>query len=192
MRGSLSQIDLCLAVAEARGAMGSAEKVPTLLRETLPRLRRRVDDIPDAEASARYLTEVPTHAQLLSVATEWLGKEALREPGLIVEVRYALERPSHCAVSRPATAMRSICSRRSTGRPHLSAWGTLSRRHVSRCPAAGQNDVGVSMPTEARGARNAGAMSAGMYAARGSTARFPSSQQSRESNSMPSTRNQES
>ncbi len=79
------EIDLRIAVAEALNAMGRAEEGRTLLRETLPRLRRRVDDIPDAEARARYLTEVPTQARLLSLAKEWLGEEALREAGLIVE-----------------------------------------------------------------------------------------------------------
>jgi len=78
---------LRLAVAEALGATGRTEEGHALLRETLPELRRRVDDIPDTEARARYLTEVPTHARLLSVAREWLGEEALREAGLIVEAR---------------------------------------------------------------------------------------------------------
>jgi len=81
------EIDLRLAVAEALDATGRAEDGRTLLRETLPRLRRRVDDIPSAEARARYLTLVPTHARLLSVAREWLGEETLREAGLLVEVR---------------------------------------------------------------------------------------------------------
>src|SRR5262249_20613934 len=81
------EIDLRLAIAEARGATGRAKEGRTLLRETLPGLRRRVDDIPSAEARARYLTEVPTHARLLSLAKEWLGDEALREAGLIVFVR---------------------------------------------------------------------------------------------------------
>jgi hypothetical protein len=80
------EIDLRLAVAEALGATGRAEDGRTMLRETLPRLRRRVDDIPSAEARARYLTEVPIHARLLSVAREWLGEEALRDARLIVEV----------------------------------------------------------------------------------------------------------
>jgi len=77
------ELDLRLAVAEALGATGRTEEGHALLRETLPRLRRRVDDIPNAEARARYLTEVPTHARLLSLAKEWLGDEALQEAGLI-------------------------------------------------------------------------------------------------------------
>jgi tetratricopeptide (TPR) repeat protein len=81
------EIDLRLAVAEARGAMGRTEEGRTLLRETLRGLRRRVADLPSAEARARYLTAVPTHARLLSVAREWLGDEALRDAGLIVEGR---------------------------------------------------------------------------------------------------------
>ncbi len=81
------EIDLRLAVAEALGATGRVDEGRTLLRETLPRLRRRVDDIPNAEARSRYLTEVPTHARLLSLAKEWLGEEALREAGLLFEMR---------------------------------------------------------------------------------------------------------
>ncbi len=80
------EIDLRLAVAEALGATGRADECRTLLRETLPRLRHRVDDIPSAEARARYLTEVPTQARLLALAKEWLGEEALREVGLIAFV----------------------------------------------------------------------------------------------------------
>jgi len=62
---------------------GRTEDGHAQLRETLPGLRRRVDDIPSAEARARYLTDVPAHARLLSLAREWLGEEALREAGLI-------------------------------------------------------------------------------------------------------------
>jgi len=81
------EIDLRLAVAEALDATGRTEEGHALLRETLPRLRRRVDDIPSEEARARYLTLVPTHARLLSVAKEWLGEAALREAGLVFEMR---------------------------------------------------------------------------------------------------------
>jgi len=81
------EIDLRLAVAEARGAAGRAEEGRALLRETLPRLRRPVEHIPTAEARARYLTEVPIHARLLSLAKAWLVVEALRDAGLVVEVR---------------------------------------------------------------------------------------------------------
>ncbi len=81
------EIDLRLAVAESLGATGRAEEGRALLRETLPGLRRRVDDIPSAEARARYLTEVPIHARLLTLAKEWLGDEALRDSGLLFEMR---------------------------------------------------------------------------------------------------------
>jgi len=81
------EIDLRLAVASALGATGRIEEGHALLRGTLAGLRRRVDDIPSAEARARYLTEVPTHARLLALAREWFGDEALQEAGLIVEVR---------------------------------------------------------------------------------------------------------
>jgi len=82
-----AEIDLRLAVAEALGATGRTEGGHALLRATLPGLRRRVDDIPSAEARARYLTEVPSHARLRSVASAWFGDEVLREAGLIVEGR---------------------------------------------------------------------------------------------------------
>jgi hypothetical protein len=81
------ELDLRLVVAEVRGVMNRTEEGRALLRETLPELRRRVDDIPDTEARTRYLTEVPTHARLLSLAKEWLGDEALREAGLGDEAR---------------------------------------------------------------------------------------------------------
>src|SRR5262249_25469648 len=84
------EFDLRLAVAEARGPAGRTEAGHALLRETLPRLRRRVDDIPSAEARARYLTEVPIHARLLSLAKVWLGEEALQEAGLLYETRSTL------------------------------------------------------------------------------------------------------
>lgn len=81
------EIDLRLAVAEARDAMNRTEDGRALLRDTLLSLCRRVDDIPSPEARARYLTEVPTHARLLSLARKWLGEQALREARLIVGVR---------------------------------------------------------------------------------------------------------
>jgi hypothetical protein len=73
------EIDLRLAIAEAREAMGQPESARELLRLTLPQLRLRLKDLPDAATRARYLAEVPAHARLLERAREWLGDEAVRE-----------------------------------------------------------------------------------------------------------------
>jgi hypothetical protein len=56
-----------------------------MLRLTLPQLRRRVENIPDAAARARYLTQVPANARLLALARQWLGAEAVRAAGLEAE-----------------------------------------------------------------------------------------------------------
>jgi eukaryotic-like serine/threonine-protein kinase len=76
------EIELRLAVSEARSAAGQLEAARELLRTTLSRLRRRVDNIPGAAARTRYLTEVPTQARLLVLARQWLGDEAVRAAGL--------------------------------------------------------------------------------------------------------------
>ncbi len=76
------EIELRLSVAEARAAAGDAEATREMLRLTLARLRLRVDDIPEATARARYLTEVATQARLLALARQWLGAEAVRAAGL--------------------------------------------------------------------------------------------------------------
>lgn len=76
------EIDLRLAVAEAREAAGQSEACREMLQLTLPRLRVRVEDIPSAEARARYLTQVRTNARLLELAREKLGHEAVRTAGL--------------------------------------------------------------------------------------------------------------
>jgi len=79
------EIDLRLAVAEAREAAGRPEAAREMLRLTLPRLRLRVEDLPDTAARARYLTQVPTHARLLALARERLGREAVRAAELETE-----------------------------------------------------------------------------------------------------------
>jgi hypothetical protein len=76
------ELELRLAVSEARDAAGQHEASRELLRTTLSRLRLRVDGLPDDAARARYLTEVPTQARLLSVARAWLGDDAVRAAGL--------------------------------------------------------------------------------------------------------------
>jgi tetratricopeptide (TPR) repeat protein len=83
------EIELRLAVSEARSAVGQLEAARELLRTTLPRLRRRVDNIPEAAARTRYLTEVPTQVRLLALARQWLGDEAVRAAGLEPEAHGA-------------------------------------------------------------------------------------------------------
>ncbi|MDY7231678.1 serine/threonine-protein kinase PknK [Hyalangium rubrum] len=79
------EIDLRLAVAEAREATGQPQSAREMLRTTLSRLRPRVEDLPDAATRARYLTQVPNHARLLALARDWLGEEAVRAAGLGLE-----------------------------------------------------------------------------------------------------------
>ncbi len=76
------ELELRLAVAEAREATGHPEAARELLSITLSRLRQRVEGLPDAATRKRYLTEVPTQARLLALAREWLGDGALRAAGL--------------------------------------------------------------------------------------------------------------
>jgi tetratricopeptide (TPR) repeat protein/predicted Ser/Thr protein kinase len=76
------ELELRLAVSEARDAAGQHEAARELLRTTLSRLRLRVEGLPDAKAKERYLSEVPTQARLLALARAWLGKEAVRVAGL--------------------------------------------------------------------------------------------------------------
>jgi tetratricopeptide (TPR) repeat protein len=76
------ELELRLAVSEAREAAGQHEAARELLRTTLSRLRLRVDGLPDAAVRARYLTEVPTQARLLALARAWLGEGAVRAAGL--------------------------------------------------------------------------------------------------------------
>jgi tetratricopeptide (TPR) repeat protein len=89
------ELNLRLAVVEAREARGQAEAARELLRSTLPRLRLRVEDVPDAPARVRYLTRVPTQARLLALAREWLGDEGVRAAGLEPEAPGAVTPPSH-------------------------------------------------------------------------------------------------
>jgi hypothetical protein len=79
------EVDLRLAVAEAREAAGQAESAREMLRLTLRRLQLRVDDLPDAAARTRYLTQVPVNSRLLALARQWLGGEAIRAAGLALE-----------------------------------------------------------------------------------------------------------
>lgn len=78
------EVELRLAVVEAREAAGQPEASRELLQATLPRLLLRVEDIPGAAERTRYLTQVPAHARLLELARERLGHEAVRAAKLEV------------------------------------------------------------------------------------------------------------
>jgi tetratricopeptide (TPR) repeat protein len=81
------EMELRLATVEARIAADHPEAARELLRTTLSRLRLLTDDIPEATARTRYLTEVQTHARLLALARESLGEEAVRAVGLVPEAQ---------------------------------------------------------------------------------------------------------
>ena len=52
------------------------------LADILPRLKKRLDDIPEPFWRARYLTNVPANARVIALAKAWLGEEAVRVLGL--------------------------------------------------------------------------------------------------------------
>src|SRR5262249_42975311 len=70
---SRNELALRLALIEARHATGQVDAARALLADATPRLQRRLDDIPEAAARERYLSQVPTHVQLVALAKEWLG-----------------------------------------------------------------------------------------------------------------------
>jgi hypothetical protein len=72
------EIDLRLTWAEALHAAGRAEDARATLSATLPRLAKRLDDIPEPAARERYLTNVPANARVVVLAGAWLGDEAAR------------------------------------------------------------------------------------------------------------------
>src|SRR5262249_16564 len=74
---AMGELALRLAVAEARHAAGQIDAAHAMLADTLGRLRKRVDDIPDLAARRRYLTAVPTNARLIDLAKAWLGDDAV-------------------------------------------------------------------------------------------------------------------
>jgi eukaryotic-like serine/threonine-protein kinase len=76
------EIHLRLAVAEALHAVGQTDAARAAIDKTIERLRVRVENIPDAAARERYITQVPTHARLLALAKAWLGDEAVRPANL--------------------------------------------------------------------------------------------------------------
>ena len=69
------EVALRLAVAEARHALGLEDDAREAITKAVQGLRRRLEDIPDAAARERYMTNVPAHARLLSLSRAWLGDE---------------------------------------------------------------------------------------------------------------------
>jgi hypothetical protein len=77
------EIALRLSMAEALHAVARVEDAHTVLRDTIPRLKKRLDDIPEPAARERYLTNVPANARVVALAKAWLCDEAGRalDPG---------------------------------------------------------------------------------------------------------------
>jgi hypothetical protein len=69
------EIDLRLSWAEALHAVGRVEAAHAALSDTIPRLKKRLDDIPESAARERYPTNVPANARVVALAREWLGEE---------------------------------------------------------------------------------------------------------------------
>src|SRR5262249_33849125 len=67
---------------EALHAPGRVEAARTALADTLPRLKKRLDDIPEPAARERYLANVPANARVVALARAWLGAEAVRVLGV--------------------------------------------------------------------------------------------------------------
>jgi eukaryotic-like serine/threonine-protein kinase len=70
------ELDLRVALAEARHAAGQVDAAHALLADVIPRLKKRLDDIPEPAARERYLTNVPLHARLVALAKAWLGLDS--------------------------------------------------------------------------------------------------------------------
>jgi hypothetical protein len=75
------EIDLRLSLVEARDATGQVEEARAALADILPRLKKRLDDIPEPAARERYLTNVPANVRVVALAKAWLGEEAVRTLG---------------------------------------------------------------------------------------------------------------
>jgi hypothetical protein len=75
------EIDLRLSLAEARHAAGRVETARAALSDTIPRLKKRVRDIPEPAARERYLGNVPANARVVALAKAWLGEETVRALG---------------------------------------------------------------------------------------------------------------
>jgi hypothetical protein len=75
------EIALHLSWAEALHAAGRVEAAHAALAETISRLKKRLDDIPEPAARERYLTNVPANARVLALTKVWLGDAAVRALG---------------------------------------------------------------------------------------------------------------
>jgi hypothetical protein len=75
------EIDLRLSLAEALHEVGKIEEARAALADILPRLKKRLDDIPEPAARERYLTSVPANARVVALAKAWFGVEAVRALG---------------------------------------------------------------------------------------------------------------
>jgi hypothetical protein len=73
---SCGEIDLRLSLAETLHAVGRTKDARAALAGILPRLQKRLDDIPEPAARERYLTNVPANARVVALAKAWLGEEA--------------------------------------------------------------------------------------------------------------------
>jgi tetratricopeptide (TPR) repeat protein len=72
-----AEVELRLSLTEALDAAGRPDAARAALRDTLRRLKKRADDIPEPSWRARYLTSVPANARVVALARAWLGDEAL-------------------------------------------------------------------------------------------------------------------
>jgi hypothetical protein len=70
------EIALRLSLAEALHATGKTDAAYATLADILPRLKKRLDDIPEPAARERYLTNVPANARVVALAKAWLGEDA--------------------------------------------------------------------------------------------------------------------
>ena len=62
---------LYVELSEARARTGQPEPARDAIAHALPILKRRMDDIPDADMRATYLREVPANVRLLGLARKW-------------------------------------------------------------------------------------------------------------------------
>ena len=62
-------------------AVGRTDAAHTALADIIPRLKKRLDDIPELAARERYLANAPANARVVALAKAWLGEEAVRTLG---------------------------------------------------------------------------------------------------------------
>jgi hypothetical protein len=79
---------------EALRALGSMQEAHAALREALERVHCIADAIDDPELRESYLANIEANARIVSLAAEWLGREATQTPaGTLVAVREAFALP---------------------------------------------------------------------------------------------------